>query len=198
MEGALAWIGQLAEWIGKFFPRWALLDSTEGAVKFTGFLLPRHLRLKFGGYDGDLRVTVHGPGIHWYWPTVSSWQAYPTAFQTDDLPSQTVETADGVTITVSGMISYSISDLGKLLPRTHSVVKAVQVLSMTTIHGVVCKMKWEDLREKQRRGTLKTDLRNAARKELAEFGIEIEDCMLTDLVRTRAYRLISSTQADNQ
>lgn len=193
MDSALAWIGQLAEWLGKFFPRFALLTQGEGAVKYEGFFLPARLRR----YKEPIRLTVHEPGLHWYWPATSSWQEYPTALQTDNLPSQTMETVDGISIVAGGMISYRVSDLGKLLPHCHSAVKLVQSLVLTSIHETCCSYKWPDLKEAQRRRTLNTKLRNAAKRTLAEFGIEVVDCMLTDLVRTRVYRLIQSTQQDD-
>lgn len=193
MESALAWFGQFMQWIGKLIPRWELLDATEGAVKFEGFFLPAYFRR----FKGDVRITVCGPGIHWWWPATTSFQQYPTVFQTDNLPSQTMETSDGVSITVGGMISYRVSDLGKLLPRCHSAVKVVQVITLAAIHATCCKMSWEQLRTEQRKGTLNTKLRNTARKSLEDFGIEVEDCMLTDLVRTRVFRLIQSTQQDD-
>ncbi len=34
MDSALAWIGQVAEWVGRFIPRLIILNTTEGAVKF--------------------------------------------------------------------------------------------------------------------------------------------------------------------
>jgi hypothetical protein len=72
MESAFAWIGQIAEWIGQWIPRRAILDTTEGAIKYTGFFLPRRLRVRFRGFDGDMKISVCEAGIHWYWPWRSS------------------------------------------------------------------------------------------------------------------------------
>lgn len=192
MGEALAWIGQIVEWVGKFIPRFTLLDSTAGAVKFEGFFLPPWLRK----FKDPMRVTVLGPGLHWYWPATTSFQAYPTALQTDDLPSQTIETADGVTITVSGMITYRITDLGKLLPQTHSAYKLIQVLTLAAVHSTVCKLTKEQLSTEQRKGTLNTKLRNAVQKTLTDYGVDVEDCMLTDHAKSKVFRLIQSTQTD--
>lgn len=193
MESALAWIGQIAQWIGQWFPRFFTLDMTQGAVKTEGFFLPPWLRR----FKGDVRVTVLRAGLHWQWPATTQVEIYPTEFQSDDLRTQTFETADGVPISVGGTISYRVKDLGLLLPRCHSAVKTVQVLTMIAIHATCCRLSYEALREEQRRGTLNTKLRNAARKPLEEFGVEVVDCMLTDLVRSRTFRLIQSTQVDD-
>lgn len=197
MDAAFAWIGWIFEWLGKFFPRWAILDTTEGGVKFTGFMLPRALRVKCGGFDGEMRVTICGPGIHWYWPATTSWQTYPTARQADNLPTQMMVTSDGQVVAAGGMIVYSVEDLEKLLTTTHSAAKAVQDISLTAIHDVCGDLTWEELKMKQRKGTLNTALRNAVQKELKDYGVKVIKCMLTDLAPTRVYRLINSTQQDD-
>jgi regulator of protease activity HflC (stomatin/prohibitin superfamily) len=193
VDSALAWLGQIADWVGRFFPRWIILDTTEGAVKFEGFLLPRALRR----YKDAMRVTVAGPGIHWYWPATTSFQVYPTAVQTDNLPSQTIATADDITISIGGTVTYTVDDLGKLLTQTHSAVKMIQVLTLASIHEVCCRMTWQQLKGEQKRGTLNTKLRRAVQKPLTEFGVRVSYCMLTDLTKTRAHRLIQSMQRDD-
>lgn len=194
MESALAWIGQIASWIGQWFPRWTVLDMTQGAVKSEGFFLPARLRT----YKQAVRITVLGPGLHWWWPATSAFELYPTAYQTDNLPSQTIETEDNVTITVGGMVTYTVADLGKLLTQSHSGLKMVQAKCLAAIHGVCCKMSWSQLKSEQRKGTLDTKLRHACQKPLTVFGVTIEDCQLTDLAKARVYRLIQSTQQDDQ
>lgn len=202
MESALAWIGKIAEWVGQFFPRWIILDTTEGAVKFTGFLTPRPARrllgllLQCGHTEEDMRVTVCGPGIHWYWPATTNLQDYPTARQADNLPTQTVVTADDKTIAVGGMLVYQVEDLGLLLGTTHSAIKVVQDVALTAIHDVCCELTWEELKMGQRKGTLNTKLKNACQKQLGDYGVKVIKCMLTDLAPTRVLKLIQATQVD--
>jgi regulator of protease activity HflC (stomatin/prohibitin superfamily) len=197
MGTALDWIGQIAAWIGQWIPRWRIVAPTEAAVKAEGFFLPRSLRVRFRGFDGDMRLTPCGPGLHWYWPATTLMDTYPTKFQSDNLPSQTFETADDKTITVGGVVSYTVIDIIKAITGTHSAMKTIQVHTLAAIHEVCCRMTLDELNTEQRRGTLKTKLRNQAQTPLAEFGVKIEDCRLTDKARSRALRLIQSTQQDD-
>jgi regulator of protease activity HflC (stomatin/prohibitin superfamily) len=197
MDSALAWIGQIASWIGQWIPRWVLLDLTDGAVKSTGFFLPRTWRVKWGGFDGEMKVTVLGPGLHWFWPATSTFISYPTALQTDNLPTQTLTTSDGKVINVSGMVTYTVNDLGKLLTQTHSAIKLIQVYALAALHDVCTNLSWEKLQEEERKRTLNTKLRHAAQKMLTKYGVVVEDFMLTDHMPTRALRLIQSTQNDD-
>jgi hypothetical protein len=69
----------MVEWLGAFVPRWVILDSVDGAVKYV---------------KGKPKFCAPGH-IWWYWPVTTLWQQYPMARQTDRLESQTMETTDG-------------------------------------------------------------------------------------------------------
>ncbi len=196
MESAFAWIGQIAEWIGQWIPRRSILDTTEGAIKYTGFFLPQSLRVRCGGFDGPMRVTVCSAGIHWYWPAASSWVMYPTARQTDRLETQTMESKDEKTFLVGGTLTYKVKDLAKLVPENHSPVTATIDVAMTALHDVCCTLTWAELQEEQRKGTLKTKLRKAAQRDLEEIGIEVIRLKLNSLARCRVLKVSQSTSSE--
>jgi len=177
MESALSWIGQIAEWIGAFVPRWAILDTTQGAIKFVG----------------GSKVRVCGPGVHFWWPARTTLVTYPTAQQTDRLGTQTMETKDGRTFIVEGTITYCVENLALLIPVTHSATTAIVDITMTVVHDVCCSMDWETLQAEQRKGTIKTKLRNAAQKELSEYGIKVLRLKLNTLAKCRVLKISQST-----
>lgn len=177
MDSALAWIGQIFDWLGRFVPRWIILDTTEGAVKFVRGRNPVAL----------------GPGVHWYWPVVSKLTEYPTAFQADRLPTQTLVTTDDKTVIVGAMIAYRVEDIIPLVAYTHSALTTVANLTLTAVHEICCRMSWEELKGEQRRGTLDTKLKNATQKLVKEYGVKVESVMLIDLAPTRTLKLLQST-----
>jgi regulator of protease activity HflC (stomatin/prohibitin superfamily) len=177
MESAFAWLGQIFEWLGKWVPRWVILDVTEGAVK----------------YVGGKKAKYCGPGIHWYWPVTTTWFSYPIVRQADRLQTQTIVTVDDKTIVVGGLIVYSVSDLLKLLTTTHDPAIAVKDLALTAIHDVCCWMTWEELKVEQRKGTLDTKLKNATQRALDDYGVKVIKVMLTDLAPARVLKLMQST-----
>lgn len=180
MESALAWIGQIAEWIGKFIPRWLILDTTEGAVKYV-----------YGKHPVAL-----GPGIHWYWPVTTTTTTYPTAFQADRLQTQTIVTTDDKIIIVGAMISYAVNDILPLVAHTHSAITTVKNLAMTAVHEVCCRMSWDELKSEQRRGTLDTKLKHAAQRLLKDYGVKVEQLMLIDLAPTKVLKMMQSTSME--
>lgn len=180
MDSALAWIGQIAEWIGQFIPRWLILDTTEGAVKFV---------------KGHTPVAL-APGLHWYWPVTTKIREYPTAYQADRLPTQTIVTTDDKTIIVGAVVSYRVVDILPLVAHTHAAVTTVVNLSMTAVHDVCCRMSWAELKDEQRRSTLDTKLRNRAQRKLEEYGVRVEELVLVDLAPTRVLKLMQSTSRE--
>lgn len=180
MESALAWVGQIAAWIGQWIPRWVILDPTMGAVK----------------YVRGQRVIPLSAGIHFYWPVTTTMETYPVARQADDLRSQTIVTTDDKTVVVGGMIVYRVPEPVKLLPTTFRPQQAIKDIALTCIHDVCCRMSWADLKKGQQKGTLDTKLRNEARYQLEEYGVEVIKVQLTDLAPARVYKVMQSTSQD--
>lgn len=180
MDSALAWIGQIFEWLGRFVPRWLVLDTTSGAVKFV---------------RGKNPVALYA-GIHWYWPLVTTVTEYPVAYQADRLPTQTIVTSDDKTVILGAMIAYRVPDLLPLVANTHSAITTVKNLALTAVHDVCCRMSWDELKTEQRKGTLDTKLRHAAIKLLKEYGVQVEQVMLIDLAPARVLKLMQSTSME--
>lgn len=180
MDSALAWIGWVFEWLGKFIPRWVILDLTEGAVK----------------YVRGNRAKLCPPGIHWFWPVTTVLVTYPTARQADRLQTQTIVTSDDKVIVVGGLVIYAVDDLLVLLTTTHSAATTVKDITLTAIHDVVCRMSWEELKSEQRRGTLDTKLKNEAQRALASYGVRVVKVMLVDMAPARVIKLMQSTSSE--
>lgn len=180
MDNAFAWLRDIAEWLGRFVPKWVVLDTTEGAIK----------------YVRGKNVHVCGPGVHFFWPCTTTFIPYPIARQTDRLETQTMETADGITFMVSATLTHEIEDLGLLVPRTHSPSTTIVDLAMAAVHEVLKAWTWGDLNEPKRQRPLKTELKNAAQDQLKEYGVKVHKLQLNSLVRCRAYKISQSTASE--
>jgi regulator of protease activity HflC (stomatin/prohibitin superfamily) len=180
MNEALAWVGQIFEWLGRWIPRWEILDTTEGAIKYVGGKNPKYCP----------------PGIHWYWPVTTTFHTYPIVRAADRLQTQTIITADDKTVIVGGMIVYTVIDLLALMTTTHEPQTAIKDLTLTAIHDVCCQMNWEDLKAEQRKGTLDTKLRNAAQRTLKDYGVNAVKVMLIDLAPAKVYKLMMSNSME--
>jgi regulator of protease activity HflC (stomatin/prohibitin superfamily) len=178
MEAAFAWLGQSVEWFGKFIPRWVILDTTMGMVKFV---------------KGQPVACAPG-GVYWYWPVTTTIKEVPAVRQADDLRTQTVVTADDKVIIVGGMLVSEITDLVQFVASSYDGPTTIVEMGMAAIHDVCCRLTWEELKAMQRKGTLDTRLKNAAKEQLTEYGVNVLKVMLTDMAPTKALRLVQSNQ----
>lgn len=183
MESALAWIGQIAEWVGQFIPRRVVLDTTEGAVHTVN------------GKDPVYR----DPGkAHWWWPWNSNFSKFPVVRQTVSIETQTNESLDGRTFIASGTLTYSVNDLLKLLTTVHDADTAIAEIASTVLSDVLTSMTWDVLTAEQRRGTIKTKLKNGAQAELSEYGVKVIRFKLNSLARCRVLKVSQSTASEER
>lgn len=174
MDAAFAWIGRLAEWFGQFVPRWVIVRTTQGAVKFV---------------RGSKPVAL-GPGIHWFWPAMTEMVVWPTARQSMNFVTQTITTKDGRAVALSAMIVYEIKDLIKIVAETWDPEDTIKDITLGSIHDVCCGFTLEDLLDRQRSGALMRDLRRESQKDLERYGVRVLRTTLTDLAPARVIRLL--------
>jgi regulator of protease activity HflC (stomatin/prohibitin superfamily) len=176
MENAFAWVRYIMEWLGQFIPRWEIVSTTHGWVKFVR----------------GTNVSTGGAGIVWYWPATTNILTYPVVRQTTPLPSQVITTRDRQTVTLCGMVVYEVFDLEKLLAHTYDPDDTIKDIAASALTDVCCKLTWEEIQSGQGR-TLDTKLKNAARNELEDYGVRVLKFTLTTLAATKVYRLIQSS-----
>ena len=104
-----------------------------------------------------------------------------------------METTDGKTFIVAGTITYSVSDLKALLSTTHSATTNTRELAASAVHDILCDYTWDELQAEQRKGTLKTKLKNEAQRQLLDYGVRVLKLQLTSLARCRVYKISQST-----
>jgi regulator of protease activity HflC (stomatin/prohibitin superfamily) len=180
MDSALAWIGHLAEWFGRLLPRWIILNTTEGAVKFVGGSRPVPL----------------GPGIHWYWPARTEIKSWVVARQSVNLPAQTITTKDGKVIAVGGVIIFRIEDALELIAHVYNPDETIRDLAAGVIHDVCSQSEWGELQMAIQSGALNRELRRGMRKKLTPFGVRVLASTLTDFAPCRVLKVLQSTSQD--
>lgn len=180
MESALAWIGQIAAWVGMWIPRWVVINTTMAAVKFVR----------------GSQVVACGPGIHWYWPVTTEMLMHPIARQSNNLKSQTITTKDGRTVVIGGLIVFEIADIEKVLAHTFEPDNTINDITLGSIHDVCCQLTWQELQDGQRDGSLDTLLKKEARRDLDRYGVKVIRMTLTDLAPCRVLKLVTSTSQD--
>lgn len=194
MNGAFEWIGWVAERIGQFIPRWLVVDTRHGAVKWCTVRVRDLVRFK---WDPTCKVSVVSAGFVIYWPLFTELELYPIAYQTMPLVAQDIVTTDGRTVTARGVLAYEIQDLEVLLAHTFDPEDTVRDIAGTSFHDVLCHQSWDELQRGQGR-TLDTKLKNEAQKDLRERGVLVHKFTLNSLAPARVLRVVQSTSTEGE
>jgi hypothetical protein len=160
------WIGELARWLGRFFPRLLHLECTDIGVFITR----------------GRKVKVIRPGLWIYWPIWTTWLQRPGNVQTLRLPSQSLLTDDKEVVVAGGMIRYEFDRdpeaVRKALVDTEDVENAITDEAM----GVFCKfVTSKDLATLQgERTAINQALTGRLKTALALYGVNVLRAQLTD------------------
>lgn len=177
VNSALGWISAIAEWFGQFIPRWIIVPTTHGAVKF----VRGHTVVKLGA------------GWHMYWPLMTQVTVYPVARQANDLRAQTIVTRDDKTAVVAGLIVFEVSDLEALVAQTFDPDDTIRDVALSAIHDVCIQYDWQGLHAAAQSGALDRDLLKETRRNLERYGVKVLKMALTDLAPCRVFRLVQTS-----
>lgn len=191
IDSALGWIGKVAEWFGQFFPRWQVLNPTFAAVKVIGW------SIRYRKYPG-VRIKSQRSGIVLWWPAVTELHTWPVAMQANNLQAQTIETTDGKTFIVAGMITFEVEDVVKVVCEVYDPDDTIRDSALAAIHDACIQFSAEDLLEASRNGKLDTAMRQEARARLKAYGVKVHNVRLTDLARGRVLRLVTSQATETK
>lgn len=150
-----------------------------------GFLVQpweQGLRVRFGK-----KIKRYGGGLHFKLPFVDKIYLQNTRLRITDLASQTLTTADGKTVTLSGALQYRVKDIMKLYMNLHMAENTVAQL----VQGAIAKhITAADL------GRLKSDLwvgqvMRECNGTLHCWGLSQAQLIITDFAVVKTYRLIT-------
>ena len=147
---------------------WEIVDPDEQGV---------HLRA------GNVH-SVHNSGFFWQLPIIDSIIKIVVSEQVIDLPNQTLTSADGLTVNVSGTIRYEILRPIKTLFAVHDYDEALPTLAMEVIGEHFFEHEFTPSNS-----VLKECVIEALEKKAEDWGILILSVGITDKAKALAIRL---------
>jgi regulator of protease activity HflC (stomatin/prohibitin superfamily) len=173
---AIAWLfDALISWV----PRIIVVAKTHGGVKWVR------------GH----RIVELKPGLYWYWPLTTTYSLIPTGRQTLNTPPQTLMSKEGKQIVVSGVVVYSIKDVVRAIGhRNWDVDETANDITQAAIVSIVTKHTIEQLMENIC-DKIETDLTNACRKQLRQYGVYVHRAALVDYSTCRTLNLVNAAQS---
>lgn len=144
--------------------------------------------LRFGKYHRTCP-----PGFHWKIPFVEEFVSENTAITTQPVGPQTLTTLDDVTIVVSGIVKYQVTNVERYQTQIWDQVDALRDVTMGAIRQVICAGNYSPaaVAEQERR------VLEIVRGEVNQYGFKIHRVTFTDYAKIKTLRLMTTTKIED-
>lgn len=162
---------KFAQWLWGMFPV-RIIRSYQRGVKFKkGIVQPEQLE----------------PGIRWGWPFVDSIEVVSIVEDVIDLPTQSITTSDGKTVSFSANISYEVVDLVAYFTNVQDFSESLPRVAAGHLAKQVREWSWDELHKGQKK--LEESLKGTLTTRVKGWGVRVIECRLTDCVVAKQYRI---------
>jgi len=168
MDKAFGWLGEIFQALMRIFPVLVVVPATHAGVVFSN------------GKD----VRVWNPGLHFYWPLVSTYRIMATVRQTQLIQSKVVMTKDLQTVVVGALVTYFVDDIVIALSKVADLPSDVMERSQEAILTNVAESTLEEIQSD--RLAFNRILTEAGARTLNGYGVHVLQIQLTEFARCRA------------
>lgn len=169
---AFDFINDIMRWFERFLPHWALLDPTDGGVKFS----------RKG------QITLLTPGeIYWYWPIITNVYTIETKRQTMTI-TQRLTTKDEITVMVTTVIVYTVDDVLLAIVETRDFEDTISEVGEKLVVKPITSRNFSDtLLRLSESNDLNNEVKRIARSTLGEFGVNVVDGYVSNFAVTEVF-----------
>jgi membrane protease subunit HflK len=157
---------------------WVVVNDFEGGVI-----------LRFGRFKRELQ-----PGIHWKVPMADLPVITSTVITTMALRPQTLTTRDDLTVVISAIVKYQISDVRAYLLDIWDSADVLNDVTLGAIKKIVASVDYPDL---QSHG-IEQDVLSIVQDEAEKFGVQVHNVTFSDMGKVKSIRLITSEPSSLQ
>ena len=138
--------------------------------------------LRFGKFN-----RLADPGLHWilpfYMEEVLSCNVVP---ETMVVGPQSLTTKDGVSVVISTVVTFSISDVKVFLLEIEGAGQVIEDSAYGIVSRQIVARTWTELTQID----LPAELTKAVRRQAKRYGVDVLSVQLADFTRSRSYRLM--------
>jgi len=157
---------------------WNILRPVVVVSDFEGGVI-----LRFGRYNREIK-----PGLHWKFPLADNAMITSTVITTMALRPQTLTTKDDLTIVLSAIVKYHISDVRTYLLDIWDSADVINDLTLGAIREVVASVIYKDLQGH----LIEEEVLRTIKDEAMRYGVDIHKVTFSDLGKVRSLRLITN------
>lgn len=162
MDKAFGWLGEIFQTLLKVIPWLVIVPATHRGVAFVR------------GH----KVKEWAPGLHWYWPVVTTYKLLIVVRQTVRIQSKVIMTKDLKTVTVGSLVTYYIDDVIAAGVNIADLASDVIERSQAAILAAVSKHTIESI-QSDRLGFNK-ELTDRVAEVLNGYGVQVLQAQLTE------------------
>jgi regulator of protease activity HflC (stomatin/prohibitin superfamily) len=171
VDKALGWIGEIFQTLLRFLPWLVIVPATHGGVAFV-----------YGR-----RIKEWKPGIHWYWPLVTTYKTMAIVRQTQRIQSKIVMTKDHKTVTVGALVTYYVDDVVSAIAHIADLPSDIMERSQGAILAEVSERTMEEIQAD--RVGFNANLTARVGAVLNGYGVRILQAQLTEFAPCRAFAI---------
>jgi regulator of protease activity HflC (stomatin/prohibitin superfamily) len=171
VDQAFGWIGEIFRSILKVIPWLVIVPATHGGVAFVR------------GY----RVKEWKPGLHLYWPVVTTYKLMAVVRQTQLIQSKVVMTKDLRTVTVGALVTYFVDDIVSALAKIADLPSDVMERTQGALLTVVSEHTLEEIQSDRLDFNRKVTERVSS--VLNGYGVQVLQAQLTEFAPCQAFAI---------
>jgi regulator of protease activity HflC (stomatin/prohibitin superfamily) len=162
VDKAFGWLGEIFQTLLRVIPWLVIVPATHRGVAFVrGF-----------------KVKEWAPGLHWYWPVVTTYKLLIVVRQTVRIQSKVIMTKDLKTVTAGSLVTYHINDVIAAGVNIADLASDVIERSQAAIFGAISKHTIESI-QNDRLG-FNMELTARVSEVLNGYGVEVHQAQLTE------------------
>ncbi len=171
MDKAFGWIGEIFQTLLRVLPWLVIVPATSRGVAFVR----------------GWKVKEWPPGLHWYWPVVTTYKLMMVVRQTQRIQSKVIMTKDMKTVTAGALVTYEIDDVVAALAQVADLPSDIMERSQGAILAAVAQMTVEQI-QSDRTG-FNMLLTERVGEVLNGYGVKILQAQITEFAPCRALSL---------
>jgi regulator of protease activity HflC (stomatin/prohibitin superfamily) len=168
VDKAFGWIGEIFQTLLRLVPWLVIVPATHAGVAFV---------------HGH-RVKKWEPGLHWYWPVVTSYKLTMTVRQTQKIQSKVLMTSDRKTVVIGAMVTYYVDDIVAALAHIADLASDVIERAQGAILNEVSEHTLDEIQDD--RTAFNVKLGDVVGAALNGYGVKILQIQVTEFAPTRA------------
>ena len=179
MSVAFEWVNELLHWLIAWLPTFDLCEITHRGIKVSARI-----------FKGGVRVKEIGPGLYWYWPRMTKVYTCSVVPEPYDLPTQSVDSADGEAIMFSVSLVCKVRNVRKWLTEVEDGESIIKEIGAGAATDCIARRERDTILEDFPEGGLEKELYKATQAALSRrYGVEVVEARLTDCCKHTCHRV---------